>query len=211
MGGTVTATPLPTKDDFMAELKTGFDCRVCGQRHATLPLSFSVKAPLAATAVPREQIDSRVVITADQCVIDDMHYYLRGRIVIPIHDCHEPFVWGVWAQVSVKDFYRSDLAWNTPGRENEPPFAGTLANDLSLFGCPAGIALDVHTQIVGRRPHLTIRSDKSPLAKEQREGITLDRVKEIASTLLHVTTATAQPAARPSTNPTLAAQDNQLI
>ena len=169
----------------MAELTTGFDCRTCGQRHATLPLSFSVKAPLPVTAIPSWQLASRVVITPDQCVIDGIHFYLRGRIVVPVHDCHEPFIWGVWAQVSAKNFYRTHQRWSTPGRENEPAFAGRLATDLPLFDSTLGIAVDVATQVVGRRPHFTVRPPEHPLGSEQREGIALARVEEIAAALLH--------------------------
>jgi hypothetical protein len=76
-----------------AELSTGFDCRVCGLHHAVLPLSFSVTFPLAAGAVPKDEVDERVVITADLCVIDDEYYYVRGRFAIPIHELPgEPFI-----------------------------------------------------------------------------------------------------------------------
>lgn len=37
-----------------AERATGFDCSVCGQHHDILPLSFSVKVPDAAIAIPAE-------------------------------------------------------------------------------------------------------------------------------------------------------------
>ena len=172
----------------MAELTTGFDCRTCGQRHDTLPLSFSVKAPLPVTAIASWQLASRVVITPDQCVIDGIHFYLRGRIVVPVHDCHEPFIWGVWAQVSAKNFYRTHQLWSTPGRENEPAFMGRLATELPLFGSTLGISVNVITQVVGRRPHFAVRSARHPLGDEQREGITLARVEEIAAALLHPAT-----------------------
>jgi hypothetical protein len=169
----------------MAELTTGFYCPTCAGRHTTLPLSFSVKAPLPVSAIPSWQIASRVVITPDQCVIDGIHFYLRGRIVIPVRDCHEPFIWGVWAQVSAKNFYRTHQLWSTPGRENESAFVGRLASDLPLFGSTLGMGVDVQTQVVGRRPHITVRSAGHPLGSEQREGITLARVEEIATALLH--------------------------
>jgi hypothetical protein len=171
----------------MIELKTGFDCRVCGQRHSTLPLSFSYWAPLAVAAIPPGQINKRVVITPEQCVIDDLHFYLRGRMLVPIHGCEESFVWGVWAQVSTKNFYGAYKHWSTPGREHDPTFKGRLANDLSIFGNPAGIPLEVHTQAVGRRPHFVVSSTSYPIGRDQRMGITLDRAEEIAATLLHST------------------------
>ncbi|MGC2402769.1 MAG: DUF2199 domain-containing protein [Acidobacteriaceae bacterium] len=178
----------------MIKLKTGFYCRICRQRHSTLPLSFSCKAPLAVTAIPTRQVDSRVVITPEQCVIDDRHFFLRGRIVVPIRGCDKPFVWGVWAQVSAKNFYCSYKGWSTAGRENEPPFEGRLANDLFFFGGPPGLALEVHTQAVGRRPHFVVSSTSHAIGREQREGITLARAEEIAASLLHPTAQSFAPA-----------------
>jgi hypothetical protein len=43
----------------------------------------------------------------------------------------------------------------------------------------------VHTQAVGKRPLVEMEPTDHPLAVEQRTGITLARVQEIAETLLH--------------------------
>jgi hypothetical protein len=168
-----------------SELMTGFDCRVCGEHHASLPLSFSVKAPHAVQAVPASQFAERVVITPDQCVIDGTHFYLRGRIVVPMHDFEEPFIWGVWAQVGAKDFYRMHKLWTASGREAEPAFEGRLASDLSLFARTLGLAVEVQTQPVGRRPHLLVRDAQHPLGAQQRKGLTIAEATEIAALLLH--------------------------
>jgi hypothetical protein len=178
----------------MIELEAGFDCSVCRQRHATLPLSFCCEAPGPVAAIPAWQRKERVVLTADQCVIDNTYCYLRGRIVIPILDCDLPFVWGVWAQVSGKHFYGDYKRWHSEGRERGASFPGRLANDLARFGSPAGAALEVQTQPVGRRPHFLVSSERSPLGREQRLGITLARAEEIATLLLHP----SQPAAQAS-------------
>src|ERR1700761_666330 len=63
---------------------TGFVCRVCGERHV-LAVSYSFQFPLAAGAVPKEEVEQRVVLTPDQCVIDNKDFYIRGRILVPIH------------------------------------------------------------------------------------------------------------------------------
>src|SRR5438067_4818412 len=113
-----------------AELGSGYSCPVCGEHHAPLPLSFSARAPAAVAAVPVRERDARVVITADQCVIDGRRFYLRGRILVPIHDLAEPFVWGVWTRVSPRSFFLTQQRWTTPGREADPPFAGSLDTDI---------------------------------------------------------------------------------
>jgi len=168
-----------------SELKTGFQCRICGERHDVLPLSYSVKAPLAVTAIPLDEFEKRVVITPDQCVIDGRDFYLRGRILVPVIGLDEPFVWGVWAEISPKYFIRANDLWNVPGRESEPAFPGWLNTELPLFGNTINLEVAVQTQVVGRRPHFVVSDSDHPLAIEQRNGITQQRVEEIAETILH--------------------------
>lgn len=169
----------------MAELTTGFLCGLCGKHHEVLPLSFSVKAPLAVAGVAPEEIASRVVINPEQCVVDGERYFLRGRIVLPILDFDQPFIWGVWAEVSPKNFLRTHQLWRTAGRERSRPFPGWLDTNLPLYGTTLNLEVEVQTQPVGRRPHFLIRDAKHPLQQEQVHGISLARVEEIAAEALH--------------------------
>jgi hypothetical protein len=168
-----------------SELRTGFACRTCGKQHEVLPLSYSVKAPLAVTAIPAEDLERRVVITPDQCVIDGKDFYLRGRILVPVIGLDEPFIWGVWAEVSPKNFLRTNDLWTMTGREMEPAFPGWLNTELFLFGNTINLEVSVQTQVVGRRPHFTVVDQNHSLAIEQSNGISLERVEEIAATVLH--------------------------
>jgi hypothetical protein len=164
----------------MAELAHRFFCENCGTWHESLPLSFSVKAPLAAGRIPAAELEKRVVITRDQCVIDGIDFFLRGRVVVPVIALEEPFIWGVWAEVSPKNFIHTHEMWNTHGREQEPMFRGWLDTELPLYGATINLEVDVKTQAVGRRPHFEIVSEDHPLAREQRSGIGLARMQEIA-------------------------------
>lgn len=167
-----------------SELQTGFDCRVCGRHHAVLPLSYSVKAPLAALAVPRAEWDRRVVISVDQCVIDDRFHYVRGRFAIPVQGLAEPFIWGVWARLRPQDFFRTNRLWNDPNRTTEPHYPGLLNSDLPLYGNAVDLPVRVQTMPVGRRPHFFPADAEHPIALEQREGMSMERVIEIAETML---------------------------
>ena len=164
---------------------TGYACPICGMRHASLPLKFSVKAPLAVTAIPVDELEKRVVITPDQCVIDGRDFYLRGRIVLPVHGSKDPFVWGVWAEVSPKSFLRTNHLWKTEGRENQPSFPGWLHTELPLYGNTLNLEVSVETQPVGRRPHFLVSDPQHPLAIEQSQGISQERAGEIAAEVLH--------------------------
>jgi hypothetical protein len=140
---------------------------------------------MAAAAVPMEELEQRVVFTPDQCVIDGKDFYLRGRILVPVIGVEEPFVWGVWAEVSPINFVRTNELWTVEGREEEPAFPGWLNTQLPVFGDTFNVELSVQTQAVGKRPHFTVVDEEHPLAVEQRNSITMRRVEEIAETMLH--------------------------
>lgn len=174
------------KNEVMAgEVFSGFACTVCGERHDVLPLKYSLKAPQAVLAVPSDELEQRVVITPDQCVIDGKDFYLRGRILVPVHGLDSPFVWGIWAEVSPKNFIRSNELWHVEGREKQPSYPGWLNNDLFLFGNTINLEIDVHTQAVGERPRFTVSDPNHPLAVQQQAGITVERVQDIAEMILH--------------------------
>jgi hypothetical protein len=140
---------------------------------------------MAAAAVPMEELEQRIVFTPDQCVIDGKDFYLRGRILVPVTGLDEPFVWGVWAEVSPTNFVRTNELWTVEGREAEPAFPGWLNTQLPVFGETFNLELSVQTQGVGKRPHFTVVDEEHPLAVEQRNGITMQRVEEIAERMLH--------------------------
>ena len=74
----------------------------------------------------------------------------------------------------------------TEGRENEAPYFGWLSTELPLYGTSTiTLKTNVHTRPVGLRPNIELEPTGHPLAAEQRNGITRERVREIAEQLLH--------------------------
>jgi hypothetical protein len=167
------------------ETPNSFQCGMCGQWHDGPPMSYSEKVPHAVTAIPDAELDRRVVFTLDQCVIDQREFYLRGRIPVPVIGRQEPFIWGVWALVSQEDFIRCNERWKVEGRETDPPFQAFLHTRLPMYGDTVGIELKVRTQVVGRRPHFEVVDTKHPLAVEQQEGMTMERARQIAESVIH--------------------------
>jgi hypothetical protein len=111
---------------------------------------------------------------------------VHGLIEIPVIDSDELFSWGVWVSLSQENYDRMAQLWETPGRENEPPYFGWLSTQLPVYA-PTTINLKthVHTRPVGERPFIELEPTEHPLAVEQRQGITLARVREFADILLH--------------------------
>lgn len=176
------SAPMPPHNDAA---RPGFECGVCGQWHDRLPFSYSVKVPHAVAAIPQEELDRRVVFTLDQCVIDDREFYLRGRIPVPVWGKRDLFIWGVWARVGPRDFVRTNELWKVKGREAGPAYEGWLNTRIPLYGETLDLELRVLTQVVGRRPHFELMDAAHLLAVEQREGISMQRVKNIAEAFLH--------------------------
>jgi len=163
----------------------GFVCHTCGQNHPELPMSFGMDAPALYDSIPTEERGTRCELTSDLCVIDGQHFFIRGCLEIPVLDGDDPFVWGVWCSLSEKNFRRTVEMWEVQGRENEPPYFGWLSTSLPLYPSTLNLKTHVHTRPLGQRPLIELEPTDHPLAVEQRQGITMVRVREIAAALLH--------------------------
>lgn len=156
-------------------------CRCCGQQFDSLPLAFALDEPDPWRALPDTERFSRGVLSTDGCVIDGKEFYIRGRLVIPLIARSESFVWGTWVSVSEQSFNRIGELWDLEIRDHEPPIAGKLCSDIPIYPSTSGLACTLHLQNARRRPSIILEPSAHPLAVEQRNGITLDRVKEIAA------------------------------
>ena len=112
-------------------------------------------------------------------------FLIQGCLEIPVVDGSEAFAWGVWTSLSQENFKRTVELWGTEGRENEPPYFGWLSSRMPLYPETLNLKTHVHTRPVGQRPFIELEPTDHPLAVEQREGITMARVREIAAALLH--------------------------
>lgn len=126
------------------------------------------------------------LLTADRCVIGGEHFFVRGTIEIPVHGSGVPFSWGAWVSLSAQSFEHAAEHWERPGREHNPPYFGWLSVALPYEPSTVNIKTNVHTRPIGTRPLVELDpTDEHPLAVEQRTGITLARVQEIAESMIH--------------------------
>ena len=170
----------------------GYTCNTCGQYHDGLPFSYGSLAPDIVLSMNEKEQRKRVFLSTDQCEVkgqklfDEKHYFILGNIDIPIIGAEEIFRWSVWVSLSKTNYERTCKLWDTEGREKEPPYFGWLCTSLPVYD-PSTINLKthVHTNPVGVRPFIELEPTDHPLAVEQRNGITLARVQEIAEIILH--------------------------
>ena len=165
----------------------GYQCSTCREFHSGLPFSYSSPAPAPYFAIPEGERDDRVLLSFDQCVIDDEHFFILGRLEIPVLDADEDlFSWNAWVSLSEKNFNRATELWETAGREKEPPYFGWLSTSLPCYVVDTFLLkANIHTRPVGERPFIQLEPTDHPLAIEQRNGIGLKRIQEIAECALH--------------------------
>ena len=72
-----------------------------------------------------------------------------------------------------------------PKRSHIGPFFGWLSAELPLYPSTENLKARVHLRDNGVRPYVELEPTEHPLAIEQRNGITVDRVAEIYAHCVH--------------------------
>lgn len=165
---------------------SGFLCATCGEHHDDLPMCLGSPAPALWHSIPESERGENSGLSSDQCVIQGKHFFVLGRLLLPVIDGPGPFVWLVWVSLSEKSFLRVCDLWEKEGRESEPPYFGWLQSALPYEPTTLSLKTSVQTSHVGDRPIVTLEATDHPLAIEQQHGITMARVQEIAEVALHV-------------------------
>jgi len=166
----------------MSSASHGYHCDSCGEIHEALPMALAIQWPYVIHQLEDEERDGRVEHDTDWCILDGERFFLRGCLELRVHDHPQnPFVWGVWVELSIDDFERTIELWESDGRERSAPLLGRLANAIPCYdGEPTlELPVHVHTRPVGLRPIVDLPPDDHPLAREQHDGITLARVHAI--------------------------------
>ena len=153
--------------------------------HEDLPGSYGADAPAYfSTLTPEEQAES-TLLSSDQCIVGDKHFFIRGLLTIPIVDSEETFDWLVWVSLSQDNFARTSELWETVGRESQPSYFGWLNSVLPGYPETLNLKTSVHTRPVGERPWIELEPTDHPLAVEQHQGISQARAQQLHEMLLH--------------------------
>jgi hypothetical protein len=148
-------------------------------------MHYGAPAPAVWFTIPEGEREERALLSSDMCLIDEQHGFIVGNLELPVRGCDELFSWDVWVSLSLPNFKRAFQLWEQPGRESETPYFGWVSTSLPGYPETLNLKAHVHTRAVGSRPRVQLEPTNHPLAVEQREGITLERVQEIAELVLH--------------------------
>jgi len=159
-----------------------FTCNCCGKTYE-LSLCFGSDYPDYYFSVPPEERERRIELTKSLCVVDEEHFFHRGRITIPINDYHDDLVFDVWTSISKENFeIRNDL-WNDPERVKQPPYFGWLQTIVRTYGETLNIKTRAFENEVGLIPSIEVIEENHPLRYDQQNGISfktaLDKVQYI--------------------------------
>jgi hypothetical protein len=155
-----------------------FKCTSCGEWHEGMP-AFGADAPLDYYSVPAEERDKRCVLDSNTCVINQQYFYVLGCLEIPVHGDAETFSWGVWVSLSKNSFDHFLACFDSPNRSHVGPFFGWLSTQLALYPSTLNLKTRVHLRDNGVPPYIELEPTDHPLAVEQRNGISVDRVAQI--------------------------------
>lgn len=165
-------------------MTSGWTCAICGEEHDTLPTVYGAPAPWPLLGVTPEEFEQRVETNADLCVVDGKHFFVRGHIELRIEGQSDPFAWSVWCSLSHSSFERMMETWTDDGRDEAPPYFGWLCTELPTYPSTLHLKTHVQNRKPGEVPLVHLEPTDHPLAVEQREGITIRRVEEIAHAVL---------------------------
>jgi hypothetical protein len=150
-----------------------------------LPLDYAYDAPVYWS--PEVSSSPNSYLNTDICVIRDHDFFVRGLIEIPLIGSDRAFRYGAWVSLSKKNFDRMIDLWDNPSLLDEPPYFGWLSNSIDLYPETLNLKTNVSFRDIGQRPYIELEPTDHPLAIEQREGISVDRVRQIAERSMHRT------------------------
>jgi hypothetical protein len=160
-------------------------CSCCGRRFDSLLLDVAFAAPAYMDWMMPEERESRIRLNEDLCVMDGEHYFIRSCLEVPVRGLDRPFVWGVWVSLSEASMKRAMELWSSDVDEDEPTRFGWLSNRINGYPDTLNLKASVRFRSGDLRPLIELEPTNHPLAVEQREGITIDRVREIIRPLMH--------------------------
>jgi hypothetical protein len=165
----------------------GFTCSLCGTEHDERLLDIRLSLPDAVFALSGSERERRANMGDDAGiyydeVADELRYYVRGLIELPVAELDSGFRYGVWIEVAGEDYARIGELWEDPDAAGER-FRGTLANELEPYRDTIGLPVDLTLGTVDRLPAVELRDGEHRLVADQRRGIDLVRTHELAATV----------------------------
>jgi hypothetical protein len=182
----VSASVPPLADDLRWRrlTRTQVRCASCGQTHKGL---FDLATdgpehwPGERPGEPNSALLGRDhVLTEDFCIIEGRDHFVRCVLQLPlVGGTEEVFGYGVWCTLSPKHFATYRDTFDAGDQKDLGPWFGWFSNRLKGYPETLNLKCQVRPRSGRQRPLIELEADGHPLAVEQRDGITIDRLLEI--------------------------------
>ena len=118
-------------------------------------------------------------LSEDFCILHGQHFFVRCVLELPILASDgRALGFGVWSTLSEKNFRRYAETFDS-GEGGLGPWFGWFSNRLKGYPDTLNLNCQVHPRAGRQRPLIELEPGPHPLAREQHEGVTLDRVLEL--------------------------------
>ncbi len=164
-------------------MRYSWTCRCCGKQQDELPTSWDSEAPFDWKAFSDADIKHLQDIEAEFFSVGGDHF-IHGLIEIPIVGTTEAFSWGAWTSLSAQSVEIVRTVWKDSDRHTSGPFFGWLCTPLPYEPKTLHLKTMVHLRAPPTIPFIELEPTDHPLAVEQRNGISMERVIAIAETLM---------------------------
>ena len=159
----------------------GYTCTICGRFHTDEMRDVRAGLPEPIFLLSADERAARAVIdpAGDFATLDGAQHFVRALIEVPIPSEDDVFGWGVWVRLTAADVQDVSARWVDEDSVGHS-YAGTLATDLPAYGETIGLPGALTLRAVDELPAFEVRAPTHPLAFEQRDGITVERARELA-------------------------------
>ena len=157
-----------------------FRCTTCGVIHEGLP-DYGFSYPDYYFGVPEDERDSRIICDADLCAIDNEEFFIRGLLLIPVHDQQGDFGIGMWVSQKQENF---ELYKKQYDSVEIGPFFGWLSNRVPFYErIPINLKTMIYFQGNNQRPLIHLDKEKNPLCDAFHKGLTTHEVWNLVDKL----------------------------
>jgi hypothetical protein len=147
--------------------------------------AFGWSHPVQYLVVPEAERATRCSLGSDECVIDGELFFVRGCLEIPVVGTQDVLSWGAWVSLSEDNFKVFLGFYEEPARSQVGPFFGWLCSSIPSYPDTMNLKTMVHLRDDGMRPFIELEPTEHPLALEQRNGISYERVAELYERIVH--------------------------
>jgi hypothetical protein len=87
--------------------------------------------------------------------------------------------------LSKENFDKMVELWDDPKLLDEPAYFVWLSSSIGIYPETLNLKANVHSRSIRERPLIVLEPTDHPLSIEQRDGVSIQRIREIAECTLH--------------------------